>query len=463
MGSITLDDRTVGIAPAGTPNMDTVATYSWTANGPTQLNFNIRAGEGLNFPTTNIGVQYYDPFEGRTITQTIPVTSSDPNFTFSIVTGVPAGSELSVGEVRIVAGSVSTVPSFPGARLAGELFGAFGKGITNTSSLRKASGFEVTLLSQTNPESQCFLAGTPISMWPVNAGIEIRPDGLYDEASISAAIWEKSIEQVTVDDWVVSYDANGNLKPGRVKRAFRNEAKIILDFHGTFVTPGHVYYCAGGKYEGQHVPLIDILRDDGLIQNENGGLIRASTGCEVGTDNDKTFWAFLLDESADGAERVCEKKLLRFGTRFMLSNGQDFSMRDYLNGINVEIIESGPYKGCAYLKKTGIISVFAWTLSEHLPNPEDYVLARSQTTLENIYRAGEWRTVHPRMPAPMIMDGGFVQPMTAQGCIDTTKNMPVAYLDDTHSSKRNLNRQGRKAEAQAVKQRETKQALGALH
>ena len=224
----------------------------------------------------------------------------------------------------------------------------------------------------------------------------------------------------------------------------------------------------GGKYEGQHVPLIDILRDDGVIQHEDGTLIRASTGCEVGSDDDKAFWAFFLDEGTDGLERVREKRLLRFGTRFMLPDGQHFSMRDYLDGIGVEIIESGAYEGYARFKKTGLISVFAWTLSPRLPNPEEFVLARSQTTLEDIYRAGEWETVHPRMPAPMIMDGGLVQPMTAQESAGFAKNMPIAFQTGAHPSGLKLNRKARKAEA--AKQRKIKQArscadkgLGVLH
>ncbi|QBY00592.1 hypothetical protein E2K80_07430 [Rhodophyticola sp. CCM32] len=41
---------------------------------------------------------------------------------------------------------------------------------------------------------------------------------------------------------VLSFDKDEDLVPGKVTRTFQNDAKIILDFHGTFVTPGHVYY-----------------------------------------------------------------------------------------------------------------------------------------------------------------------------------------------------------------------------
>ncbi|MCP4138557.1 MAG: hypothetical protein GY754_46795, partial [bacterium] len=77
---------------------------------------------------------------------------------------------------------------------------------------------------------ECFLAGTMIDMWP----LDLKPDasGHYDEKVVLAKIWQKPIEEVTPDDWVVSYDDNGRLKPGRVTRTFQNHSKHILDVHG---------------------------------------------------------------------------------------------------------------------------------------------------------------------------------------------------------------------------------------
>lgn len=190
----------------------------------------------------------------------------------------------------------------------------------------------------------CFLAGTEITMW----------DGS-----------KKPIEEITPNDWVLSHDKHGNPKPGRVVRTFTNEAKIILDFHGTFVTPGHVYFCAGGKYEGRFAPLIDILRDDGVVQHEDGTLIRAATGFALGSDDDKEFWAFTAYEDKDGTERIRDKKKLRLGTRWMLPNGHHFTMREYMAGVGIELLDDGYVQ----FKATGLKAPFIWTFSANLPNP----------------------------------------------------------------------------------------------
>lgn len=285
---------------------------------------------------------------------------------------------------------------------------------------------------------KCFLAGTMIDMWPVEAGLRPGADGLFDVEEVRAKVWQKPIEEVTAKDWVLSFDQDGNLKPGRVKRTFENEAKIILDFHGTFVTPAHVYFCAGGTYEGKFVPLIDILRDDGVVQHADGSLIRASTGCEVVSEDDEPFWAFLLYEDENGMERVREKRQLRLGTRWMMPNGRHFSMREYMEGCGIELVESGELEGYVRSKKTGLTTVFAWTLSDTLPNPEDFVLRRSQTTLEDIYRASEWESVHLQMPAPVTMDSGPVQPLSVQQFDNMPRNTPIGFQNNSPSSELKL-------------------------
>lgn len=303
---------------------------------------------------------------------------------------------------------------------------------------------------------KCFLAGTMIDMWPIEAGLKPNTNGFYHEAEVRQKVWQKPIEEVTANDWVLSFDNGGRLKPGRVKRTFENEAKIILDFHGVFVTPAHVYYCAGGAYEGKFVPLIDILRDDGVVQYQDGTLIRAATGCEVGSEDDKPFWAFLLYEDEHGMERIREKRQLRLGTRWMMPDGKHFSMREYMEGCGIELIESGELEGYIRFKNTGLTTVFAWTLSDTLPNPEDFVLRRSQTTLEAIYRASEWESVHPQMPAPVTTDSGPVQPLSVRQYDDMPRNNPIAFRNNSPSSELKLNRRARKAEA--ARQRKIKRA-----
>ncbi len=261
----------------------------------------------------------------------------------------------------------------------------------------------------------CFLAGTEITMW----------DGS-----------KKPIEEITPNDWVLSHDKDGNPKPGRVVRTFTNEAKIILDFHGTFVTPGHVYFCAGGKYEGRFAPLIDILRDDGVVQHEDGTLIRAATGFAVGSEDDKEFWAFTAYEDKDGSERIRDKKKLRLGTRWMLPNGNHFTMREYMAGVGIELLDDGYVR----FKATGLKVPFIWTFSANLPNPEDFVLARSQTTLEDIYRADQWEAMPPTMPVPLMRDSGTVTPMSEHQLDAAPRNMPMAFENQTASSELTWNR-----------------------
>lgn len=279
---------------------------------------------------------------------------------------------------------------------------------------------------------QCFLAGTPVTM----------ADGST-----------KPIEQVRPDDWVMSFDSKtGDTKPGRVKRTMQNTAKIVLDFHDTFVTPGHVYWCAGGTFEGKFAALIDILRDDGVIQHQDGTLIRAATGCAVGSPDDETFWAFLTREDPDGTDRVTDKRQLRFGTRWMLPDGRHFTMRDYMAGIGVESQPDG------YMRWTreGIVAPLVWVLSERLPDPEDYVLARSRTTLADIYRAGVWEGARPAMPAPMVRDGGPVQALSATRLAAMTRNRPVVMEGGAASAgllpERTKNRHQRKAEEARMRQ-----------
>lgn len=53
---------------------------------------------------------------------------------------------------------------------------------------------------------QCFGAGTPIDMWPVDPSLQPGPDGVYDQDAARAGIWTKPIEEITASDVVVSFD-----------------------------------------------------------------------------------------------------------------------------------------------------------------------------------------------------------------------------------------------------------------
>jgi len=144
------------------------------------------------------------------------------------------------------------------------------------------------ILSESLRESDqfCFGAGTPIDLWPLDKSLKPGPDGVYNQEVVSAKIWKKPIELIEVGDTVVSFDDKGNMVPGYVPRTFQNEVKILLNFFGTRVTPGHVYYRADSKMTSKFETLIDILRDDGVIQQQDGTLIRAATNVPIGHSSD---------------------------------------------------------------------------------------------------------------------------------------------------------------------------------
>ena len=86
---------------------------------------------------------------------------------------------------------------------------------------------------------------------------------------------------------------------------------------------------------------------------------------------------------------------------------------------------------------------FHWHLGDKLPKPEDFVLECSGTTLEDIYKVAEWESQRPHMPAPMVMDGGPVQPLSQTG-----PRCPVAQRSHWPCAKRvMLPAHGRRSDA----------------
>lgn len=228
---------------------------------------------------------------------------------------------------------------------------------------------------------ECFLAGTQVSMW----------DGT-----------KKPIEQVEAGDIVVSYDKDGNLKPGRVKRTMTNRAKQILDVHGLMVTPGHATLCGDGRFNGQHVPILDILRSDGALVREDGTKIRAGTGCRLGTMGDRMITAIIGKQQLGGLVRIAEVGEIRAGTRFITEDGEDVSVLDMILNSGGHLTEDGMIQ----TSTNGPKMPFRWTFTSSLPKPEDYVLQRSATHLQDIYQANEWESVRPSMPIPMGGEAG---------------------------------------------------------
>lgn len=238
-------------------------------------------------------------------------------------------------------------------------------------------GTEAAFLSA----DECFLAGTQISMW----------DGT-----------KKPIEEVESGDIVVSYDKDGTLKPSRVKRTMTNRAKQILDVHGLMVTPGHATLCGDGRFDGQHVPILDILRSDGALVLEDGSKIRAGTGCRLGTMGDRIITAIIGEQQPDGLVRIAEVGQIRAGTRFIKADGEDVSVLDMILKSGGRLTEDGMIQ----TSTNGPKMPFRWTFTPSLPKPEDYVLQRSATHLQDIYQANEWESVRPSMPIPMGGEAG---------------------------------------------------------
>lgn len=213
---------------------------------------------------------------------------------------------------------------------------------------------------------------------------------------------KKPIEQVEAGDIVTSYDKDGNLKPGRVKRTMTNRAKQILDVHGLMVTPGHATLCGDGRFNGQHVPILDILRSDGALVREDGSKIRAGTGCRLGTMGDRMITAIIGEQQPGGLVRIAEVGQIRAGTRFITSDGEDVSVLDIILNSGGHLTEDGMIQTSA----NGPKMPFRWIFTASLPKPEDYVLQRSATHLQDIYQANEWESVRPSMPIPMDGEAG---------------------------------------------------------
>ena len=227
--------------------------------------------------------------------------------------------------------------------------------------------------------TECFLPGTAISV----GRNEIKP-----------------IDSICVRDNVLSYDQSGRLVRSRVSHVFSKPARQVLDIHGLMTTPGHVTLCADGPFSGQHVPVLDILRTDGAIVLEDGRKVRAGTGCPLDSEGDAYLTAVVGERTADGAVRVIESGRIRAGTRFILPDKTDVCVLDLIREAGGEIGEDGLVRPAGAGPET-LGQPFRWPFTERLPKPEDYVLQRSATTLEDIFAANEWEAVGPQVPGPV--------------------------------------------------------------
>lgn len=208
-------------------------------------------------------------------------------------------------------------------------------------------------------EEFCFLAGTAISM---------------SEGS------QKAIENVNVGDKVLSFSEPPHLDAGeliskRVTDVYTNDVSIVIDFHGTKVTPGHVMMCGDGIYGGKFVPLIDILTSDGAVVDMQGDPIRAATNAKVGSIED----AFVEIEYLERGDHKHRKRArIRVGTLLLRQDGSTVSVLECIEAAGMEFdpassLVTSPNQPSAPLSFTG-----------PPPRPEDYVLRVSGLTLSDI-------------------------------------------------------------------------------
>jgi hypothetical protein len=213
----------------------------------------------------------------------------------------------------------------------------------------------------------CFAEGTPILM----------SDGS-----------NSPIEKVQVGDKVLSYSCengiSGMLVAGRVSQTFQKDVQHLLDVHGLKVTPGHVTLCGEGRFRDRHVPIVDILLSDGALVKEDGELIRMAINKPVGSLEDQLVQILHAETSEDLQSGNLKRGKMRVGTLLFDREGVAVSVLDCLRA-----------QGMNYRPDVGLVSAegqepepLNWFGS--LPRPEDYILKRSQETLEGILVGGEW-------------------------------------------------------------------------
>ena len=218
-------------------------------------------------------------------------------------------------------------------------------------------------------QKYCFAAGTLIDMW----------DGTT-----------KPIEEVRAVDEVVSFDERGDKVKGIVRRTFVNNAERILDFHGTGVTPGHVYLCGDGPYKGQWRRIFDILCDDGTIVDADGHSRRAATLARVGSPEDAMVRVLTVRGSAnvdqDGTATVTGNGMIRAGTLLLTDDGRTVSLLQVISDMGLILDPNAVAPGIGELRRQpgGPVMPYLILDADFLPKPEDYVLARSGLTKDEM-------------------------------------------------------------------------------
>jgi len=153
----------------------------------------------------------------------------------------------------------------------------------------------------------------------------------------------------------------------------------ILNFWGTEVTPGHVFLRGDGSNPGQAQCLIDILLEDGTAIRADGSLVRAATGCFLGSEGDRLI-PYRWQECPDGP---LQEGRVRLGVLFTAEDDGHFvTIQSFLRERRCTVDAEG-----LIVRPDGPPTVLRGT--QPPPRPEAYILARSGKTLAELMDSPE--------------------------------------------------------------------------
>ncbi|CAN0534530.1 unnamed protein product, partial [Laminaria digitata] len=238
----------------------------------------------------------------------------------------------------------------------------------------------------------CFVAGTMVDM----------ADGT-----------QKPIEKISIGDQVMAFDpflneGRGGLRASRITQTHATPNRVVIDFHGTGVTPGHLFLCGDGPDEGDYAMLLDIIRADGAVVRADGSRVRAATNCELGSDGDRMLTVGYFIDSEDAHARQGEVRIarMRAGTRLLSDDGKDWSFLDALAEQDFEFFEDG-------LVAQAGEEPHPFYYFGAPPKPEDYILKKSGFTLDQLLAADEVMDEMDGIPVPPAARQPVDVPQTA--------------------------------------------------
>ena len=419
-------------------NNGQTAEFPWAASEPIKLTFNVAGFNSLGWaPHGTAIIEYYDPFSNEILVKSVPIGGSRYATEVSVVTGSLNGEGIGAVKITVTDNQdyVTPVSNLPVAQIPEILktilkqasvidkvvsgnFSSSGYTVSEIG-FESAAEFELSAYVDYAPG---FLESKGIT--PDNlpdgfkakfdyfgnfTGVEFEEDddevietnGEENEKCFAAGTQidmadgtQKPIETIQVGDKVMAYDpaenaGRGGLKPARVTRTMVNQVPHLLDFHGVKVTPGHATLCGDVPNEGKHIPLMDILLADGAVVNRDGALLRAATNLPVGSEGDQFVEVAWITFKS---QKTFFRGWMRAGTLTLDAKGKTHRVLDALNREGYRLLPDG------LIAKDGETPHPLYWFGE-LPKPADYVLAKSDLTLAELYSAEGQELARPAAPA----------------------------------------------------------------